>query len=245
MPERRYRATRIVLTLATLVGVLTGCLSRPVGQLKTESKRIDLEGATSASVEIHMGLGELKIDDGAAGLMDAAFTYNIAEWQPQVAYTVDGGVGKLVIRQPQWRDNVTEDEIRYEWTLYFNEDIPLNLDINMGACESDLHLGGLSVKGLDIQTGAGEATVDLVGNWTDDVDVLVRGDLGKITLYLPQHVGVRVEVQGGFGAIRADDFARDGEAYVNAAYGESEATLEITIEAGLGEIELNLGQRNP
>jgi hypothetical protein len=53
-------------------------------------------------------------------------------------------------------------------------------------------------------------------------------------------MGVRVDVTGGLGEIQAEDLSRDGDAYVNDAYGESEATLNVDIEGGVGQIRLEV-----
>jgi hypothetical protein len=43
--------------------------------------------------------------------------------------------------------------------------------------------------------GAGEVTVDLTGDWQNDLDVNIEGGVGEITLRLPRGVGVRVEAE--------------------------------------------------
>ena len=40
--------------------------------------------------------------------------------------------------------------------------------------------------------------------------------------------------------IEASGFTRDGDYYVNGAYGETEVTIDIDIDGGVGQIELRL-----
>ena len=49
---------------------------------------------------------------------------------------------------------------------------------------------------------------------------------------------MRVDVAGGLGEVQAEGLSRDGDAYVNDAYGKSEATLNVDIEGGVGLIRL-------
>jgi hypothetical protein len=51
-------------------------------------------------------------------------------------------------------------------------------------------------------------------------------------------VGVRVDIDGGLGKVDAAGLARDGDVYTNNAYGESDVTLRIEIEGGVGRINL-------
>ena len=54
---------------------------------------------------------------------------------------------------------------------------------------------------------------------------------------MPQSVGVRVQA-AVIGSIRAGGLQWSGEAYVNAAYGPSPVTLDISVESGMGQINL-------
>jgi hypothetical protein len=45
-------------------------------------------------------------------------------------------------------------------------------------------------------------------------------------------VGVRVRAEGGLGKINAEGLQREGDSYVNDAYGDSDVTNEATSKAG-------------
>jgi hypothetical protein len=49
-----------------------------------------------------------------------------------------------------------------------------------------------------------------------------------------------VEVDAGPTMIDASGLTQDGNVYTNAAYGVSDVTLEIDIEAGVGKITLEI-----
>jgi hypothetical protein len=46
--------------------------------------------------------------------------------------------------------------------------------------------------------------------------------------------------KGGLGEINTEDLQREGEAYVNDAYGDSDVTLDVDIRGGVGQINLEV-----
>ena len=266
MNTRKRKMVGLWIIVVVLLAA-SGCIGRGprlrVGKLQTESQVVELGGAESVRVEIQMGAGELDVAGGAGGLLDADFTYNVAEFKPEVEYAG----GSLAVRQPdvEGRASLWDlDDYRYEWNLRLNDAVPTDMSIDLGAGAADLKLGSLSLTKLDIEAGAadvtmdlagasslarlnidigaGEVAVDLNGDWQVDLDAEIKGGAGKATLRLPRGVGVRVDVQGGLGKVNASGLKKDGDAYVNDAYGESEVTLRIDVKAGVGEIDLELGE---
>jgi predicted membrane protein len=86
--------------------------------------------------------------------------------------------------------------------------------------------------------GAGDASVDMTGNWGQNLDANIRGGVGKLTLHLPRDVGVRIQAEGGIGKIDAVSLKQEGNVYVNDALGRSEVTLHISIRGGVGQVIL-------
>ena len=228
-----------VVLLAALL--LASCSSDDVrvGELRTESKSVELGDAKPVNVEINLGAGDLVVTGGAKKLLEADFTYNVAKLKPEVEFTD----GTLVVQHPDVRGYRTLQDIkdfRNEWDLRLNNDVPMNLSLDMGAGTSDLQLAGLSLTDLDILLGAGKSTVDLSGGWNRDLDVTINTGAANITVLLPREVGVRVVVEAGVSKINASDLSKDGNAYTNAAFGASGVTVQVTIKAGIGQINLEV-----
>jgi predicted membrane protein len=110
--------------------------------------------------------------------------------------------------------------------------------VEMGAGESDLDLDSLTLTGLDLQMGAGRTTVDLTGDYAQDLEASIQGGVGEATVMLPSEVGVMAKAEGGLGKINAEGLKKEGNAYVNDAYRDTDVTLEIDVEGGVGEINL-------
>jgi hypothetical protein len=218
--------------------VLAGCGSTArVGALQTESQSVELGDAKSVSVEINMGAGGLQLTGGAEKLMEANFTYNVAKIKPEVKYTN----GSLVVQQPEYNGfpsllGITD--FRNEWGLRLSDEVPMDLSVDVGAGSGNLQLAGLSLTALDVSLGAGIYTVDLSGDWVRGLDVTIDAGAARLTLRLPKDVGVRVKVESGPHTIEATGLTKDGDVYTNAAYGVSDVTLQIDLQAGIGTINL-------
>jgi hypothetical protein len=252
-----------VLVLVAVAFASTACREGVrVGDLQTKSQTVELGDADSVNVDIQMGAGELDVSGGASELLEATFTYNVAELNPQATYTgatlevkdsdVQEGIGSLF----------DLDEYRNEWDLKLNEDVPMGMTIDLGAGRSNLTLGSLaltslkidggagnvdlnlngsrSLSQLEFDMGAGDVTIDLTGEWQDDLDARLSGGVGQISLRLPSDVGVSIAVDTGIGGVDASGLTRDGDTYTNDAYGESDVALRIDIDGGVGKINLDV-----
>ena len=229
-----------LLALAVILLAATGCVSRVrVGDLQSESQSVELGDADAVSVNIDFPAGELELSGGAEKLLEADFTYNVDKLKPEVEYSN----GKLVVSAPDAEGlsvlpGITE--FQNEWGLRLNEQVPMDLKVNVGAGVTNLLLAGLALSGLDVTVGAGETTIDLSGDWASDLEATIDAGAGEVRLRLPKDVGVRVVVDAGVGDIDAPGMTQDGDVYTNAAYGASDVTLDVNVQAGIGKIILEL-----
>ena len=235
----------IVMMAATAVlagacGMQGGGAQQDVGKMQEESKYVDLKNADSVRAQLKMGAGELNVTGGADGLMDGDFSYNVSEWKPKVSYDVSGGEGELVVKQGGANSGSLGANARNEWDITMNDEVPTDLVVQMGAGESELDLDSLTLKGVDLKMGAGKSTVDLTGDYAKSFDATIEGGVGEATVLVPSEVGVRVKAEGGLGKINAEGFQREGEAYVNDAYGDSDVTLDVDVRGGVGQINLKV-----
>lgn len=110
--------------------------------------------------------------------------------------------------------------------------------VRAGLGDTNLNLDGGRVEELEFEAGAGSVAINLVGNWEANMEVEIDGGLGDLELIVPASTGVRIEVNTGLGDVDVDGFQADGNAYTNAAYGESEVTLDIHIDQGAGSVRI-------
>jgi hypothetical protein len=236
----------LLLVAAVAVALFAGACgtqrggTQQVGEMQRESHSIQAESAQSVRANLKMGAGELNLTGGADQLMEADFSYNVADWKPNVNYEVSGETGELIVKQGGGGGVNLGGDARNEWDVRFNDEVPTNLSVQMGAGESDLDLDSLTLTGLDLQMGAGKTTVDLTGDYGQDLEASIQGGVGEATMLLPSEVGVRVRAEGGLGKINAEGLQKEGDSYVNDAYGDSEVTLDVDVQGGVGQINLEV-----
>ena len=202
------------------------------------SQSIDLQGAKRVSADIDMPAGLLRLSSGSNKLLDANFDYDDSDGKPAVEYNVSGDLGQLNITQDN-SDHTHWGGSTDNWDLRVAPNVPIDLKLEMGAGQGNLDLRNVDLTHLEVHIGAGELHVDLTGPRTSDLDATVQGGVGSAFIRLPRDVGVRVNASGGIGSVNAHGLQRDGDAYVNAAYGKTPATINMTVEGGVGQITLD------
>src|SRR5215216_1510866 len=244
----RYLVVVLSIVMMAATAVIAGaCGMQPgggaqqdVGKMQEESKSVDLKNADSVRAQLNMGAGELNVTGGADQLMEADFSYNVSEWKPKVGYDVNGQKGELLVKQGGANSGSLVAKARNEWDISFNEEVPTDLVVKMGAGECELDLDSLTLEGLDLKMGAGKTTVDLTGDYAQGFDASIEGGVGEATLLLPSKVGVKAKSEGGLGKINAEGLKKVGDSYVNEAYGESDVNLSVDVKGGVGQINLKV-----
>ncbi len=209
---------------------------REFSPLRHESRTVDRDDARSVNASVEAAAGQLNISSGSSHLLEADFGFGDTDATPQVNYRIDSGVGQLTISQDDHGPHF--GIARNEWNLRFNNEVPLELKIDMGAGQGHFHLRDLLLTRLKVDMGAGQVDVDLTGDRMKDLDADIEGGVGQATIRLPAKVGVVVHASGGLGSINAHGLKHDGDQYTNDVYGKTPATIRLKVEGGVGEINL-------
>ena len=72
------------------------------------------------------------------------------------------------------------------------------------------------------------------------MSAVVRGGAGQVTVLLPSRMGAKVDAGTRLGRVNAEGLRKEGGAYVNDAYGDSEVTLQVDVSGGVGQINLKV-----
>ena len=227
---------------------------------RTTSQSLDLKNVKTLQADIQINAGTLKVTAHNTAKADARFTYTKDTWKPQVKYNGEPGQGKLSIIQPKEENANMKDKDRNDWDITLPQEVATNLKLRMGAGETNVDLRGAklnrvvmdagagefnvnlantSVSELDVNAGVGEINLDLSGQRTTSLKASINGGIGSLNLVLPSKTGVRVKVNG-LGGLDNNGFKKQGGYYVNDAYGKTPHALDITINGGLGNVELAL-----
>ena len=207
------------------------------GHRSHEVQTIDRKEAKAARVRVHMPAGELIISGGAERLLEGDFSQG-ASWEaPTIDYSVNDGTGELAINQQSSnRFMSNSDNI---WKVKLNNDLPIDLEVDMGAGKGELNLSKLDLTRLQLNIGAGQVNVDLTGERGKDLEANIHGGVGEAIIRLPKNIGVMATVHGGLGSVDVHGLTEEDGKYVNAAYGKARNTLHLIVEGGIGHIRLD------
>ena len=229
-----------IVTFATLCAglVLAACTGKMArtGPERHESVYFNPDKSQTLRAVFKMPVGELNVDGATEKLADANFTYNVAEWKPDVRYSSGGAFGDLTVEQhgPTSSGGNTKNR----WDLRFNEHIPLDLRFEFGAGEARLNLGNYDLHSLEIDMGVGTLRLDLRGKPPESYSVRIRGGVGEATVYLPHDVGISASASGGIGDISVSGLRKSGDQYVNDLYDSAPVRIHLDVQGGIGTIKL-------
>lgn len=229
-----------------------------------EHSVVKLSKADNAEVEIDLLAGELNITGmKIQQLMVGEFLFNDRDLgQPVRTYTEDNKTGYLSLHNKDMGslDMDIDDEKSPVWNLQLKNNIPLDLDIEMGAGEGNILLNGApvrrfryvlkageanidlrntSVPRLDFKAIAGEATIDISGDWKNDLQGDIKGGVGNLNLILPGNCNIEIEVSGILGEVHSEGLIKEGNFYTRKA-GMDEPKLYIDVTGGIGNINLRV-----
>ena len=190
-----------------------------------------------ARVDLRMGAGNLNIRGGSPKLAEADFTYNVPSWKPEFRYTNTGVRGELTIEQPS-SGHVHSGTTNYIWDLRLNDQVPMDINAHFGAGESNMNLGSMTLRSVDIEMGVGELKLDLRGAPSRSYDVRIRGGVGEATVYLPKTVGIEADAKGGIGGVNVTGLHKENDRYVNDAAATAKTKIHLDIRGGVGNINL-------
>lgn len=239
-PRTPPRTLLLVILTATLV--VSGCISSDdgtakVGDLRTEDTYVEIGEADAVEVNVDMGQGNLQVRTGGNELMEAIIKYNVEEWKPRFTYVEEGEIWNLTVRQPG-QDLRIEGDARNDWDLRFGLVVPMAMNVEIGAGNADIQVGGLDLVSLSVSTGVGKVDLDLSGSWSDHLVVRVGTGTGEVGLIVPSDIGVQISIKQGVGTVIAPGFTQVEGNYKNAAFDTADILMLIAVDIGTGNLKV-------
>lgn len=232
-------------------------------ELQTEVREVARGEAKSVMAVVKLTAGSLEISGGAEKLVEGEFSYNYSDLKPEVEYTVRDMKGRLVIRQPEMRGEFPDDA-RNNWNIRLSDGVPIEMKIEVGAGKTQFDFADVVLEELSIDVGAGEVrlaipgvstlhsfsveigaghvTADLTGDWNTDLKGSIKSALGAVTLKLPKAAGIRMKAKTGIGSVHSGELRKRNGEFVNELFGKSDVTLDLKVQVGLGEIEVEMSE---
>jgi hypothetical protein len=215
----------LVLALASVACSFTIDLPRrsQPGPDVTESITVADPGSDETRLTISFGAGNLSLSPGAKNLVDGTVVYNVKDLKPEVIK--DGS--NIEIKQGNFKNLPAFNNMKNDWDLQLGKS-PMDLTIQGGAYNATYELGGLSLRSLTVRDGA--AKVDLSFSKPNLVEMsILRYETGASTVKL---AGL---ANANFSTLT---FSGGAGNYTLGFDGELRRDATVTIEAGLGDVDL-------
>ncbi|HEY7235999.1 MAG TPA: LiaF domain-containing protein [Gemmatimonadaceae bacterium] len=198
------RATRLLLLLAAVAPVQVASAQA----WRTIESTRQLHDTAQHKVFVRYGAGRLDIGaTNAPVLYSMTLRYDEAKTSPLHRYDADARTLTLGVEgEASHFSRDMGDKSKGEMRLSLSRTVPIDLDMELGATKASLDLGGLSLLGLHLESGASETLLDFsTPNQTRmrklDVDV---GAASFEARNLANSNASDVHVQGGVGAVELD-----------------------------------------
>jgi hypothetical protein len=246
-------AVVVILVLAMVIAAVIGMGvvgsavdAAPAGPLTSHTLIQSLQGATSASVSLHLGAGTLgisQLDGGGDDLAEMSYD-GPDKLAPSSSYRVRNGQGQLsyvVHGTPPWHlPFANQGNPSGQVNLLLAPDVPLTLSIQEGASESRIDLSQLRVSNLDLQTGASHTRLVLPQN-AGTTAASIKGGAATIDVEVPQGVAAAIQYEGGLSTLDVDQnrFPATGpRAYRSADYDTASNRVDLNIQAGVATVSI-------
>jgi hypothetical protein len=217
------------------IWVLVGVFLR--GNVETENASIDLQGASTASLKINHGAGELNIHSGANvnELAHGSFTGGLDH------KAVRNG-DRLEVRMRPAKDVMDfpffGPRTQLDWDVALNAEIPTALTLNVGANKSMLDLRDMNITDLKLETGASDThlTLPARGRFRADFDL----GAASLEVIVPDSLSARIRASFGMAGVSIDEsrFPRNGSYYQSPDYDSAANAVDMTIDAGAASIKV-------
>lgn len=208
----------------------------------TESAAIPLDGATEAKISVHHGAGQLKVSSGTSGdnLLTGSFTGGLQQSSSRSGERLD-----LTMKVPMdgfpfmFAPGFWGSGNRIRWDVQLNPQVPVSLEVNSGASDTQLDLRETQVTELVIKTGASSTSVTAPAQ-AGYTRVKVEAGAASVKIDVPVDVAARVDVEGGLLGVDVDQnrFPKSGKYYQSPEYDSAANKLDIKVEAGVGSVSI-------
>jgi hypothetical protein len=192
-----------------------------------------LQSDDAVRVNVEYGAGRLTvgaIDEGLLYRMN--LRYDEDAFEPVAE--LDGDRLRLGVESAR-RNVKTRGRQSGRLDLELARGVPMDLDLEFGAVRADIDLGGLTLTGLDLSTGASQSIVD--------VSEPNRGSMSTASFevgaaeFTARHLGnlnaERIDVDAGVGSLMlwlTGEWERDAQVSIDMGLG----SLELMVPEGLG-----------
>jgi hypothetical protein len=222
-----------IMLIAVGVWIVVGAYLR--GNTKSQVVSVDLQGAREVALKINHGAGQLKIAGGASTgkAVEGECTESVRVNSRLAGDRLEVRVSADTVFIPfMWNPR------GLDWNLRLSNEVPLALELEMGANQSTIDLRDVRVTSLRLQTGA--SSTDLTLPAAGQVTAQAQIGAAELKIHVPQGVAARIRSQSGLAEINVDKgrFPFVNGVYESSDFSASPNRVDLMIEAGVGKVSV-------
>jgi hypothetical protein len=229
-----------ILIIAAGLMLVLGTLRTPVAAPQSESAAIPLGSAEKAVVKIHHGAGRLSVSGGAGigNLVEGSFSGGVNHTENLQGSTL---YADLRVPRDVWSNApfCCGGWTPIDWHVRVASGIPMSLEFETGAGESQLDLQAVKAESIVLKTGASSTNITLPAQ-AGRTRLQVESGAAAVNIRVPEGVAARVSVESGLAGISVDPvrFPRMGDVYQSADYETAAHRVEILARTGVGSLDI-------
>jgi len=213
------------------------------GEMYSHSILQPINGANRADVNIDFDVGDLEISMSAKSgvLLEGELDIREEEALNQ-DYAIQDGIGYLELGSsnaqdyPSWLFNVGGDKHR-DWIINLTDEIPMDLSIDTGVGQATIDLDGIQLNDLRIDSGIGETRVYLPSSGS--FNAWISLGIGELVVYVPSDLMVRIHIDSGLGGKSiSGDYIQSGDVYYSPDFNENGEWVELYVNGGIGDVRV-------
>lgn len=235
--------------LKVVIWILIGCVFLGYGIYIDRYNGFNRNSANSYSQEIPFNAdittGQIKVEVGGCRLKvneadDTANFMNIDSNIEDLKQSYNSSTQTGQMRLWRTKHNFSTGDFSNDYLgLSLNPTIAWTVAANLGAVEGQLDFSHIDLKSLDLDVGAGDIDI-IFAKPILETQLDIDGGVASVTLYIPDDVSLQIDYDGALNKTNFSDFGlqKVGEIYQSPHFDETEPHITMSIDMGVGIIEL-------
>lgn len=205
--------------------------ARPVHRYAADANTVAL-GVARSDGDVELGGnrdGELRLGLTPVAPLDLDLDLGVVQ--------ADLDLGGLAIETLALRSGASEVRLRFGAP----NRIPMRslaIDAGVGTVRAS-SLANANLASLTVDAGVGSVSLDFGGEWQRDLEATVDIVAGSVTVHVPRHVGVRVDVSKVLASFEHDGLVQRGGSWYSTNWDAATHHLRLDVNTTFGRFELD------
>jgi hypothetical protein len=222
------------------IWIMMGAQRRHTVAPDRESVSVPLGDAERVTMLIRHGAGRLALRGGACcgAMVEGTFSGGLDHTERRQGTTLET---TLQVPHNVWSNSqfFVGGWAPIDWDMRLTGAVPITIELETGAGESTLDLAEVKAESIFLKTGASSTDLTLPAQ-AGRTRVQVESGVSAVRMRVPDGVAARISVESGLAGINVDSirFPRFGNEYRSADYDTAVNRVDIHVRTGVGSVDI-------